>query len=286
MATSEKRNWTRLEVEGVVTDYLDMHTKELTEQLYNKSAHRRNLQKLLDNRSDGSVERKHQNISAVLIKLGLPSIKGYKPNFHYQRLLYDVVRERVEADQLLHEAALHWVEKTPPPPRLDNILDILVAPPTKTDGIFGARISEPGEIPYGKVDYIEKEARNQSLGRAGELLVLDYERARLSQLGEHRLAQKIEHVAETIGDSVGFDVRSFDVGGKERLIEVKTTKSRIETPFFVSRNQLETSQGVGQQYHLYRLFEFDKKTGMFNLAGALDKVCRLTPTTFLGETMP
>ena len=40
------------------------------------------------------------------------------------------------------------------------------------------------------------------------------------------------------GDGAGFDVLSFDLGGKERLIEVKTTNGAARTPFFMTRNEM------------------------------------------------
>ena len=58
---------------------------ELQGKAYNKSEYRRNLSPQLNNRSDGSIERKHQNISAVLIEMGVPFISGYKPLKNYRR---------------------------------------------------------------------------------------------------------------------------------------------------------------------------------------------------------
>ena len=45
----------------------------------------------LDRRTKGSIERKHQNISAVLHEVGCPFIGGYKPLGNYQALLKEVV---------------------------------------------------------------------------------------------------------------------------------------------------------------------------------------------------
>lgn len=64
--------WSREEVEAAVADYFNMLGKELLGVPYNKAEHNRNLQRLLQNRPKGSVERKHQNISAILISLGVP----------------------------------------------------------------------------------------------------------------------------------------------------------------------------------------------------------------------
>jgi hypothetical protein len=65
-------SWSREEVEAAVADYFVMLGKELRAEPYNKAEHNRQLQNLLSGRTQGSVERKHQNTSAVLIDLGYP----------------------------------------------------------------------------------------------------------------------------------------------------------------------------------------------------------------------
>src|SRR5690606_3550165 len=75
------------EVALIVVDYFDMLTLELSGEPFKKSEHRRDLLPLLNSRSEPSIEFKHQNISAVLINLGQPYIKGYLPRFNYQKSL-------------------------------------------------------------------------------------------------------------------------------------------------------------------------------------------------------
>ena len=48
-----------------------MLAMELAGQAYNKIEHRRRLQSLLNGRSNGSIEFKHGNISAVMVNLGM-----------------------------------------------------------------------------------------------------------------------------------------------------------------------------------------------------------------------
>ena len=72
--------------------------------------------------------------------------------------------------------------------------------------------------------YLEAEASNHSLGIAGEEFVLQFEHERLWRAGKRTLADRVEHVAKTKGDFLGFDILSFEVNGHERLIEVKTTR--------------------------------------------------------------
>jgi hypothetical protein len=129
-------------------------------------------------------------------------------------------------------------------------------------------------------DYLDREVRNRSLGLAGEEFVVSYERERLRQAGEKRLGDRVEHVSVAKGDGLGYDVLSFDIDGRERFIEVKTTSFGKQTPFFVSRNELEFSDLARDQYHLYRLFEFRRQPRMFDLVGSVRGNCRLDPVTY------
>ena len=73
------------------------------------------------------------------------------------------------------------LEKTTPP----KIAPTGVGTPLETK-LFRAR----------KVDYVRESARDKRIGRAGELLVLDYERQELRNTGIPELAEKVRHVAE------------------------------------------------------------------------------------------
>lgn len=56
-----------------------MLAEDISRRPYSKAEHRRLLAPLLANRCEGSIEFKHQNISAVLKGLGEDWIPGYKP---------------------------------------------------------------------------------------------------------------------------------------------------------------------------------------------------------------
>lgn len=280
MNTSEK--WSREEVEAAVSDYLHMLTLELSGQAYNKSEHRRNLQIKLRGRSEGSVERKHQNISAVLIDLGCPYISGYKPLSNYQAILFDVVEDRLSQDQLFDRSAISAAEQPAVMPLAPDYNFIVEPPPLKTE------VSEP-KADYSvrnqgiQRDYLAREARNRSLGAAGEEFVLAYECIRLQKLGSPRLSNKVEQVSKTKGDGLGFDVLSFELDGRERFIEVKTTAFGKETPFFISRNETDFSAAFADQFHLYRLYEFRRQPKMFDLSGRIQDKVRLDPVSYLAR---
>ena len=274
-------DWSQEEAEAVVTDYFDMLAKELRGDDFNKAEHNRRLQQILVRRTKGSIERKHQNISAILIQLGYPYVNGYKPLGNYQELLREVVEERLTAASAVHEAAQCAVEEpVMHAPSVPDILAILVPPPVREEE--PAAIRETARTPRRSVrrNYLEIEARNRSLGLNGEQFVLRYEHERLRRAGQRALAERIEHVAQTQGDHLGYDVLSFEESGRERLIEVKTTRFGSLTPFFASRNEVEVSATRQDDYQLYRLFHFMEQPKLFVLSGALAQTCILEANQF------
>lgn len=276
-------DWSRAEVEATVADYFAMLDAELRGLPYNKTEHRRALLRLLDDRSDGAVERKHGNISAILRELGHPWIDGYKPYGNYQQLLFDAVADRLQRDRALVEVIQTQASAPADAPAIDDLLALEEPPPDPDPRARGVRepALRPGDKRLArKVDFLALEARNASLGRAGEELVLRFEAERLHAAGRRRLADRIDHVSRTKGDGLGYDVLSFDADGKERLIEVKTTSFGKRTPFFVTRNEVACSIEERESYYLYRLFAFRKDPRLFTLQGRIDRTCTLDPVQY------
>lgn len=275
-------DWSRAEVESIVSDYLSMLGSELAGTPYNKTAHRRVLKPFLAGRSDQSIEFKHQNISAALLDAGFPYINGYKPRSNYQALLAEVVMERLNRASGLLEVAAADADRPMVVPEVEDILAVLTVRP-KTEPVSG-RVSEPTRsFVRLTTNYIEREARNRSLGDAGEAFILNFERARLVRAGREALAAKIEHTSKERGDHEGYDILSFEESGAERLIEVKTTKYGNKTPFFVSRNEVATSETHAAQYHLYRLFAFREAPRLYTLPGAIGATCWLSAESFRAQ---
>ncbi|OQP38685.1 hypothetical protein A4H97_18375 [Niastella yeongjuensis] len=273
-------DWTSTEVELIIADYFSMLEKELIGVDYNKTSHRRMLKLLLNNRSDGSIEFKHQNISAVLIKLGLPFIKGYKSKPNYQQILENkVITYIVNQKTILEPKFIQFAESVNSNIGQVKYNEILEVPPDNS-----SVVSEP-EIAYErkpfKINYLEREQSNLSLGKKGELLIIDYEKWRLTQSGKESWADKIEWVAE-YDDGAGFDILSKNPNGSDRYIEVKTTKLTKETPIFFSKNEYEYSVDKTEDYHLYRLFNFSDSPKLFIVNGSFDQFCRKEAIQFKG----
>lgn len=272
--------WTPFEVSATVRSYLGMLVQELAGQHYNKSACRQLLFEQLGGvRSHGSLEFKYCNISAVLQLLHYPSINGYKCRNNFQKSLIEEVERQIPTYPqlaMIVQAAIDQPAVEPVAPSFEKALQ---APPTVSKNVSETLVEYAVHSPI-KRDYLAQEARNQSLGLAGERFVVAYEKWHLERLGLPGLAQRVAHVSQTEGDGSGFDIRSFDASGKEKMIEVKTTRFAKDTPFFVSRNELKVSQAQAAHFHLYRVYEFRQNPKLFTLQGAISNHCQLDPVSY------
>lgn len=106
---------------------------------------------------------------------------------------------------------------------------------------------------------------------------------RLHEAGAKALAERVEHVAATRGDGLGFDSHSFEIDGRDRLIEVETTAYGELTPFFVSRNEFARSARDAEHYQLYRVFNYRQLPKLFALPGKTEQHCTLDPTTYVAR---
>lgn len=276
-------DWSREEVEVTVAAYLDMLDQELRQASFNKSDARRRLRAMLNGRSEGAIERKHQNISAVLIELGFPSIRGYKPLSNYQRLLYEVVRDRlVHASSLSAVVAARAEQPMIEPSQIvGDLLHRLVERPSTEPRRPSMIADRPRPRPLA--NYLELEARNRLLGLAGEEFAIRFESERLWRAGQKRLANRIEHVSRTRGDGEGYDILSYEESGQERLVEVKTTTFGQHTPFFVTRNEVDVSVERAEQYYVYRLFDFRDDPKLFLVPGDITSAFALEATQFVAR---
>jgi hypothetical protein len=267
---SERRNWTGEELDLIVADYFSMLSDEVAGIPFNKAAHNRLLRSKI-NRSEGSIEFKHQNISAVLQQLGLPGIRGYLPAANYQKAMISAIDHYLAGNPTaLHpERAVSGFAERPglfveTPPTLQP-----VAP--RRDDI---------QRLVRKFNPVERDFRNRELGREGEELVLHFERERLKQRDRADLAKKIRWISEEDGDGAGYDILSFDEKGKERFLEVKTTVGADTTPFYITRNELSLSSERPEAFRLCRVFDFSIRPRMFELAPPLANFVHLSPLSY------
>lgn len=222
-------DWTEDEVDLIFADYFDMLGRELSGAPVVKARRNAALQ-ALTGRSRGSLEFKHQNISAVLMRLGLPWILGYKPMANFQHALIDGVDRYLSA----RPAVLENPAVIAAPGGLGESENLFFEAPPVAD--FDPTPASLQRI-VKKFDPALRDTRNRALGRQGEERIFFHEQASLRAAGRADLARAVRWVSEEDGDGAGYDIRSFDPAGRERLIEVKTTTGHVATPFFLSENE-------------------------------------------------
>ena len=269
------RFWTDTENDLIVADYFAMLKKDLAGRPYSKAEHNRRLQQLTG-RSHGSIEYKHQNISAVLQGLGEVWIVGYKPASKFQQSLIAAVERWLganrdfidrplisEASARLSDNAALWIgappsaRNKPPSPERESIISI-------------AR----------KFDFSGRDQRNRELGKAGEALVLEHERRTLTDAGRGDLAKHVRWTSQEEGDGAGYDIASFTSDGRDRLIEVKTTNGWERSPFYISPNELKVARTRPQAWRLLRVWNYVREPKAFELRPPLESHVDLVPASF------
>jgi hypothetical protein len=259
-------DWTEAEVRATVDDYLSMLVAEATGRDYSKADHRRALiRRLNPGRTESAVEFKHQNISAAMINLGLPCIRGYLPRGNYQTALATEIQQRLEAGPSLLTQIMPRRSSSDG----DSTLQLTSAPPAR------ARTRAGRHVDYGK---LQEESRR--VGTLGEELVVDYERKRLRDAGRPDLASNVQWVARDIGDGLGYDVQSFELSGEQLHIEVKTTSLAAETPFYISSAELDFARRHPQTYALYRVSQVDDSPQFFILRSLDITSLEMIPVTY------
>ena len=268
-------DWTDPENDLIIADYFAMLQDDLAAQPYSKAEHNRQLARRIS-RGRGSIEFKHQNISAVLKGLGEAWILGYKPAMNFQMSLVDAVLRWLSAHP-------DWVTRAPiiaPLRHMNDQQPLWIGPPPTMRNTPPPEELEKMLAIAHKYDVAGRDARNNALGRAGEERILYNERLVLKRAGQDHLAKKVRWVSEEDGDGAGYDIHSFGVGGEDRLIEVKTTNGWERTPFHISRNELEVAEDRREHWNLVRLWNFAREPAAFEIRPPLDAHVILTATSF------
>ncbi|MNS49399.1 hypothetical protein D3C72_820060 [compost metagenome] len=300
-------DWQADELDAIVATYFAMLAAELTGRPYVKAHHARDLM-ARTGRSHRSVEFKHMNLSSVLADLGLPTIRGYKRKDNIQGAIFPAVERYLDA----HPDA--WALGLPLARELRPGMSEAAAPfssPFHGEGdrkaVEGATPHLPSMPPQGsllpitappplgparkprlqglarivrKYDPAARDHRNRALGQWGEEHVLRHEHAYLRAHDRPDLARKIEWTSQERGDGAGYDIRSFDPAGRERLIEVKATRGGPATDFFLTRTEREVSAERPDAWRLYRLHDLAAAPALFQLKPPLEAAVTLTVETW------
>lgn len=279
----KRASWSAEENELIVGNYFEMLMEELAGRKFNKAAYARKIAPYLKARitkdagRKGAFRRKYCNISAVLRALGQPWVEGFNPNENIQLDLADVVAAHLEKNR--HAITRAIVE------RLKNddasFEGIEMQQPQMPESLSAKEIAKIDRI-ITKFDVAAKDKYNRDLGYGGEKLVYENEIFRLRKAGLESLVEKVSWVSRDIGDGLGYDIESYDLDQRKRLIEVKTTNGDGWFPFFVTANERNVSREKADQgWCLFRVYDFNRGPKAFELnSKELETRCHWDTATY------
>ena len=235
-------------------------------------------------RGIGSIDFKLGNLSFIATEVGLPELPGFAPAPKAQRgPIYGAFERYLTShpETLADDAFLSLPSPGPKlapasvPEQLGGAITGLLPteaiPPSSQEKVRPEGLTRL----VRKFDPAARDNRNRTLGRLGEQHVLNHEIARLIAADRMDLARKIEWTSDMHGDGAGYDIKSFEPDGSDRLIEVKATKGGPNTDFFITRTEREVSAERPDAWRLYRLHTLPTSPRLFILAPPLEKVVRL-----------
>jgi hypothetical protein len=266
-STRRPDNWSDWQNDEVVREYFKLDDLQRVGGRLVKQDLYREIGAIID-RKPGGVENKFQNISAVLSRLKMDYAEGLSPRFNIQQSLADAVERYLD----IHPKLVFGDPQTP------NVDPASVEEVSAPDFVpVEAPLERTVERIARKYNHAERDARNRKLGELGEKLVCQREQKQLILAGKEKLAEKVRWVSKVDGDGVGYDIRSFDPSGEERLIEVKTTNGPATTDFFLSRTERDVSLERPDIWRLHRVHLFSSTPRIFIMPPPLEAAVTLRP---------
>lgn len=106
-----------------------------------------------------------------------------------------------------------------------------------------------------KIDFRVRDDNNRTVGDFAEKIILKYEKDYLSN-NRSDMTHLIRQVSLE-DDSLGYDILSYDLDGKEKHIEVKAVSKKPSTyfRFYISENEIRIAQS-DSNYYLYIVFDY------------------------------
>lgn len=127
-------------------------------------------------------------------------------------------------------------------------------------------------------DMFEEALRRQASGRMAEEIALEAEKERLLSEGREDLATRVEDVSNRPG--LGYDIKSFEADGSERLIEVKNVSNG--SPFFLSEGEWLNSQArPNYWFYLVNAADDMRSLSIQRLSAKALKQSHLQPVQYL-----
>lgn len=157
--------------------------------------------------------------------------------------------------------AVNWLESHPQAPLtipISKTLNIDSNRPLKDQpGADTLKTHSSDNTPSDDSDPADWDRRKRDLGNAAEKWVMDSEIERLRRLGYQNPEKAVDNVSKKRG--LGYDIKSCEIDGTPRFIELKTIQKRNDSiTFYISRNELRTGHSL-KNYWIYCVLNPDSE---------------------------
>lgn len=128
---------------------------------------------------------------------------------------------------------------------------------SSVDGINKTNENKKTSFIARKIDWETVMQNRTDIGKIGEEIALELERDKLQGLQLGDLIFELNHVSQTKGDGLGYDILSFNETEEEIYVEVKTTTGGEYSDLYFTNNEIEFIKSANEKYCLYRIYNLD-----------------------------
>jgi hypothetical protein len=192
-----------------------------------------------------------------------PAAKGSRSDPRWRRNIRNILQHRKLTSDIL------W---------LGN--GMYMMPPSTDSATINSSVPSGHKI--SKRDFEKLQITRAEIGEKGENHTLEYERSKLAKAGRADLAQMVTRVS-LIDVGAGYDIKSFEIDGQEKYIEVKTTMG-YGRMFEWSSNEYEVAKTLGNQYWIYQIRDIGDKPKVLEIQDPISKVgtfMEIRPNSYL-----
>jgi hypothetical protein len=210
---------------------------------------------ILDTQGDFHL-RSYERCSIYCIEYDL-NIKYEESNFKNDFLAMLNLYEFMTGSLLLADVEDYVIDAVEAPSLEDDFKPIDFEP-----RVFKRRETSAGSQSTSNRRYSKK---SDKVGKLGEEFVFKYEKKFLSDSGFPELAKKvIWHRQEKTNRTPGWDITSFDLDGKPKLIEVKASSGATISSVVLTKNELEKINEylIQDNYYIYLVSDIVKNPKM------------------------
>ncbi len=264
--------------DAVFTRYLAMLEAGVRGEVLGHARHMTELADEFRALNEESIRDYYAQTGGVLMQCGLPFLDVFppspRPERALRRRLVPFLSERRArlARAWPGDGAVRRVRQR------DELIDVQGAwapPPLDDDFRVEAWLAGRARFPsFG--GFARRERRFSLLQEAGCRFALAFERARLKQMHGDALARRV-HLAGPGESGGGYDIVSFEANGEPRYVRVAATQYSRRFPFLVTPATLLASFRHGENFCLYRVFNYCWEAKLYIVQGDLRERLRFLP---------